>query len=85
MRLSFRGAGSLFKKCWLEFVKTKEPRLQAGFQTCCDDGVVKKITCTIVVELIGVGIWSMLDGKRRRRTLAKIYTYGNNSSLLVRS
>jgi hypothetical protein len=31
---------SLFTKCYLEFVKTKEPRLQASFQTCCDEGAV---------------------------------------------
>jgi len=31
---------SLFKKCWLEFIKTKEPRMQAAFQTCCDNGAV---------------------------------------------
>ena len=31
---------SLFKKCWLEFIKTKEARVQAAFQICCDNGAV---------------------------------------------
>jgi hypothetical protein len=30
---------SLFKKCWLVFASAKEPRLQAGFQMCIDEGI----------------------------------------------